>query len=62
MLPKKTVHYFQTEKMTIFNPSQAPLHIDGEAAETSEYFEIAVLPKAFHLLQPKLKISAGTSF
>ena len=48
---QKTVHYFQTKKMTVSNPSQAPLHIDGEAAETSAYFEIAVLPKAFYLLQ-----------
>ena len=49
--PQKTVHYFQTEKIIITNPGQAPLHIDGEAAETSEYFEIGILPKAFYLLQ-----------
>ena len=49
--PQKTVHYFQTERMTISNRAKAPLHIDGEAAETSEYFEIAVLSKAFYLLR-----------
>lgn len=53
--PQQTVHYFQTQKMSVANPGMAPLHIDGEIAETSEYLEIEILPKAFLLLHPQKK-------
>ena len=49
---KKGVIYFQTRSLKISNPGQAPLHIDGDPAETPEEVEIDVLPKAFRLLQP----------
>lgn len=49
---RNTVHYFQTTKMTIANPGNAPLHIDGDASETAPFFEIKILPKAFLLLHP----------
>jgi diacylglycerol kinase (ATP) len=49
---KKGVVYFQTEKLTIINRSLAPLHIDGDPAETSGKFVIAVKKKCFRLLQP----------
>ena len=49
---KKSVQYFHAKKLSISNTSLAPLHIDGEAAETSEYFEIEIIEKAFRLLQP----------
>jgi len=49
---KKDIQYFQTKKLLIQNPSLAPLHIDGEASETSNVFEISIVEKAFKLLQP----------
>lgn len=44
--------YFQTKKLSIHNPLDAPLHIDGDPAETSQQFEIKIVEKAFRLLQP----------
>lgn len=49
---KKGVIYFQTDQLTIINKSQAPLHIDGDPAETSEKFQIEIKKKCFRLLQP----------
>ena len=49
---KKGVIYFQTDKLSIINASLAPLHIDGDPAETSERFEIVIQKKCFRLLQP----------
>ncbi len=49
---KKEVLYFQTDKLIIYNQQLAPLHIDGEPAETSKQFRIEVLPKAFKLIMP----------
>ncbi len=44
--------YLQTQKLSISNPDRAPLHIDGDPAETSEKFEINIINRAFLLLQP----------
>ena len=44
--------YFQTNKLSIHNPLDAPLHIDGDPAATSQQFEIKIVEKAFRLLQP----------
>jgi YegS/Rv2252/BmrU family lipid kinase len=49
---KKGVLYFQTDKVTIINPSMAPLHIDGDPAGTAEKFVIEIKKKCFRLLQP----------
>lgn len=49
---KKGVIYFQTDKLDIINRSLAPLHIDGDPAETSEKFEVVIQKKCFRLLQP----------
>lgn len=49
---KNEVLYFQTDKLIIHNPQLAPLHIDGDPAETSEKFVIKILPKAFKLIMP----------
>jgi len=49
---KKGVIYFQTGELGIINTSLAPLHIDGDPAETSEKFEIVIQKKCFRLLQP----------
>ncbi|HEX2684720.1 MAG TPA: diacylglycerol kinase family protein [Ferruginibacter sp.] len=46
------IHYFQTKKLTIKNPKLAPLHIDGDPAETAGQFEIEIIAKAFKLLMP----------
>ncbi|MGC4101253.1 diacylglycerol/lipid kinase family protein [Ferruginibacter sp.] len=47
------IGYFQTEKLIIKNPKKAPLHIDGDPAETAKEFEIGVIKKAFRLLMPQ---------
>jgi YegS/Rv2252/BmrU family lipid kinase len=46
------IHYFQTKKITIKNPGLAPLHIDGDPAETAAVFEIEIIEYAFKLLMP----------
>lgn len=46
------IHYFQTKKIIIKNPELAPLHIDGDPAETCAVFEIEIIEKAFRLLIP----------
>ena len=48
---KKGVIYFQTDKLSISNLSQAPLHIDGDPAETPENLTIEVKKKCFRLIQ-----------
>ena len=48
----KGIHYFQTQELTIKNPSSAPLHIDGEPCATATEFRIQVNKHAFLLLQP----------
>ncbi len=50
---EKAVIYFQTDRLTIHNPSLAPLHIDGDPAETSSIIEVAVQQKCFHLISAK---------
>jgi YegS/Rv2252/BmrU family lipid kinase len=49
---RNDIHYFQTKKLTIKNPQLAPLHIDGDPAETSNVFDIEIIEKAFKLLLP----------
>ena len=46
------IHYFQTNKLTIKNLQLAPLHIDGDPAETAKYFEIEIIEKAFRMIIP----------
>ncbi len=48
----RNILYFQTDKLEIDNPTMAPLHIDGDPAETSEKFVIKILKHRFNLLQP----------
>ena len=48
------IHYFHTKKLLIQNPQLAPLHIDGDPAETAPQFEIEIIEKAFRLLLPKV--------
>jgi diacylglycerol kinase family enzyme len=49
---KKGVIYFQTNKLKIKNLSQAPMHIDGDPAETPTELQIEIKEKCFRLLQP----------
>ncbi|HEX2629636.1 MAG TPA: YegS/Rv2252/BmrU family lipid kinase [Chitinophagaceae bacterium] len=47
----KAIIYFQTSKLLIKNISHAPLHIDGDPAETPEKVEVEVKKKCFKLIQ-----------
>ncbi len=49
---KKNILYFQTDKIKIGNPQLAPLHIDGDPAETSKEFSVEILPSAYKLIYP----------
>jgi diacylglycerol kinase (ATP) len=52
-LEKKNIIYMQTDKVSIRNPSHAPMHIDGEPADTSAEFKIRIVKNCFKLLQPQ---------
>jgi diacylglycerol kinase (ATP) len=47
----KAVIYFQTGKLFIKNISHAPLHIDGDPAETPDTVEVEVKKRCFKLIQ-----------
>jgi diacylglycerol kinase family enzyme len=49
---KASVLYFQTSSLTIKNPSLAPLHIDGDPAQTAEEINIKVIKNCFRLIYP----------
>jgi diacylglycerol kinase (ATP) len=49
---KSSAIYFQTDQISIINKSQAPLHIDGEPAETPKTLNIEIRKKCFRLIQP----------
>lgn len=46
----KNILYFQTPSISIKNLMRAPLHIDGEPAETMEELNIQIIPNCFKLL------------
>jgi diacylglycerol kinase (ATP) len=52
-LKPKNIRYFQSGELTIHNTSLAPLHIDGEPAETSASFKVKIIPNCFRLIQPR---------
>jgi diacylglycerol kinase (ATP) len=53
VVTKKTgVIYFQTENLEIINHSLAPIHIDGDPAETPEKIIVKIKKKCFRLIQP----------
>ena len=53
VVTKKTgVIYFQTERLEIINHSLAPIHIDGDPAETPEKLRVEIKKKCFNLIQP----------
>jgi YegS/Rv2252/BmrU family lipid kinase len=49
---KKGILYFQVSALEIDNPELAPLHIDGDPAETSAQFTIRIIPGSFRLIRP----------
>lgn len=50
---KKGIIYLQTNKLSIINNSEAPLHIDGDPAEPLSTLEVIVKEKCFRLYQPQ---------
>lgn len=50
---EKSIAYFQAAELVIENPRLAPLHIDGDPAETSGTLRVRVIPAAFRLLLPR---------
>ncbi|MGZ8557434.1 MAG: diacylglycerol/lipid kinase family protein [Chitinophagaceae bacterium] len=44
--------YFQTKEISIKNSSNAPMHIDGDPAESPEELKIEIRKKCFRLIQP----------
>lgn len=53
-MSKKNIIYFQTPSLIIHNHKLAPLHIDGEPAETAASFQISLIKSCFDLIQPAL--------
>ncbi len=49
---RQNIIYLQTETLTILNPENAPLHIDGDPGETAGNFSIGIIKNCFRLLQP----------
>jgi YegS/Rv2252/BmrU family lipid kinase len=49
---KQPVIYFQAKELVIENVSSAPMHIDGDPAETPERLTVKVKKKCFRLIQP----------
>ncbi|MEO8403765.1 MAG: YegS/Rv2252/BmrU family lipid kinase [Chitinophagaceae bacterium] len=49
---KNPIIYFQTSELTITNVDNAPMHIDGDPAETPEKLVVTVKKKCFKLIQP----------
>ncbi|MBR2648530.1 MAG: diacylglycerol kinase family lipid kinase [Sediminibacterium sp.] len=51
-LGSKNILYFQTSSLKIKNLKLAPLHLDGDPAETMEEINIRIIPNAFQLICP----------
>lgn len=51
----RDILYFQTPRLIIHNLEGAPLHIDGDPAETTRKFSVQIIPQAFKLIQPQKK-------
>lgn len=50
--PIRGVLYIQTDQLEIINHSLAPLHIDGDPAETPRHLHIEIKKNCFRLIQP----------
>ncbi len=49
---KENILYFQAPKLKLKNTKLAPLHIDGDPAQSNKNFDIQIIPNAFMLIQP----------
>lgn len=59
---KKRIFYLQTDRLTIHNPENAPLHIDGDPAATNPVIQLEVIRDAFSLIRPIGKMNKRTLF
>ena len=50
---EQPVIYFQTNELTIKNTGEAPMHIDGDPAETPSEVKIKVMSNCFRLISPQ---------
>lgn len=50
---KASVLYFQTPSIRISNPGSAPMHIDGDPAESLKEISISLLKNHFQLIYPR---------
>jgi diacylglycerol kinase (ATP) len=51
-LGRKNILYFQTPSLQVRNLQHAPLHVDGDPAESTELLSFAVKPHSVNLLVP----------
>ncbi len=51
-ISRKNILYFQSPSIRIHNLKHAPLHIDGEPAESEDELIAQILPKSFRLIMP----------
>ena len=49
---ESSVIYFQTDNLSIFNPKEAPMHIDGDPVESAENIDFKILKNYFRLIYP----------
>jgi len=49
---KKDILYIRASEIELENRDNAPLHIDGDPAETSSTLKVKVLPRTFRLIRP----------
>lgn len=49
---KERILYFTTDEIEIINYDQAPVHIDGDPAETLERYKVRIVPAAYRLIHP----------
>ena len=52
LVGKKNILYFQVPEIRIHNPRHAPLHIDGDPADTQEHLNFVMHPRTLNLLVP----------
>lgn len=59
---KKRVLYIQSAHLTLRNPENAPLHIDGDPAPTEAAIRMEIIPNAFNLIRPLGRMNKRTLF
>lgn len=59
---KKRILYIQSDTITIQNLENAPLHIDGDPAETATSIRMEIIPNAFNLIRPLGRMNKRTVF